>query len=178
MNNFSDNIKALRNKLNLTQKDFAEKIQVTAPTLNAYEKGTKKPNFDTLIKIAQEFNLSLDELCGINKSTEMSKIKTYSDIFKIILQVKEHTDVFSHLKIDKDVWGEELLLTTRDDFVIDFVKEYEIMLSLKEKGSVSNNIFNEWLSSKFKRYGELDIEAFRMVYSSPRDVNEEYDLPF
>lgn len=66
-------IKQLRQELKLSQRDFAEKIGVTASALSAYEKGQKNPSAYVAINIASEFNVSLDWLCGLKE--EASKFK-------------------------------------------------------------------------------------------------------
>jgi putative transcriptional regulator len=40
----SDLVKKLRSKLGLTQEQFAQKVGVTFPTINRWEKGVRKPH--------------------------------------------------------------------------------------------------------------------------------------
>ena len=54
--------KKYREKINKTQKEIAELIGVTTQTYQNYELGKREPDFETLIKIADIFNASLDEL--------------------------------------------------------------------------------------------------------------------
>ena len=54
--------KEYREKINKTQKQIAELIGVTTQTYQNYELGKREPDFETLIKIANLFNASLDEL--------------------------------------------------------------------------------------------------------------------
>lgn len=56
-------LKQLRNIKNQTQSDIAKVINVAPTTYLGYEKGTSEPNIDTLIKLADYFNVSLDYLC-------------------------------------------------------------------------------------------------------------------
>jgi len=56
----SNLIKELRNKLDLTQEQFAQKVGVTFSTVNNWEKGTRTPHpflFQKLLKIAEEAGL-------------------------------------------------------------------------------------------------------------------------
>jgi len=53
-------IKTLRNKLGLTQEQFAQKVGVTFSTINNWEKGTRKPHpflLQRLLEIAEETGL-------------------------------------------------------------------------------------------------------------------------
>jgi len=50
-------IKELRDKLDLTQEQFAQKVGVTFSTINNWEKGTRTPHpflFQRLIEMAEE----------------------------------------------------------------------------------------------------------------------------
>ena len=61
-----DLVKDLRNKLGLTQEQFAQKVGVTFSTINNWEKGTRTPHpflFQRLIEIAEEAGLhNLDSI--------------------------------------------------------------------------------------------------------------------
>lgn len=60
----SSNLKKLRNKYNYTQQQVADKIGVTRPAYTAYEKGTRNPDSSMLSKLADVFDVSIDELLG------------------------------------------------------------------------------------------------------------------
>lgn len=62
---FSNRLKALRSQLGLSQRDFAQKVGITASALSTYENGQKNPSVNVAVKIASEFNVSLDWLCGL-----------------------------------------------------------------------------------------------------------------
>ncbi|MFL0507404.1 helix-turn-helix domain-containing protein [Ureibacillus sp. 179-F W5.1 NHS] len=57
-------IKYLREKSNISQKDFAKKIGVSNTVLSRYESGDRKPDYDTLQLIADYFEVSTDYLLG------------------------------------------------------------------------------------------------------------------
>ena len=52
-------IKQIRKALNIKGKDFAPRIKISGPSLSEIEKGKYYPNFEFLINIAREFNVSL-----------------------------------------------------------------------------------------------------------------------
>lgn len=60
----SEILKNLRIKNNLTQKELAEKIGTKQRTYCTYENGTREPNIETLKKIANFYNVSIDYLVG------------------------------------------------------------------------------------------------------------------
>ena len=66
---FGERLKQLRSSLNLSQREFAEKVGITASALSTYEKGQKNPSVLVAINIAKEFHVSLDWLCGLKKQS-------------------------------------------------------------------------------------------------------------
>lgn len=61
---FGTRITALRKQKKLLQADLANKIGIARATYGAYEQGTRQPDFDTLEKIADYFEVSTDYLLG------------------------------------------------------------------------------------------------------------------
>lgn len=64
MNTLGENMKKYRIKMKLTQEDIAKKINKTRETYSRYETGTLKPDIDTLIELADIFQVPLDLLTG------------------------------------------------------------------------------------------------------------------
>lgn len=62
MSIFSDNIKMLRNHHRCKQGDLADAIGVNRASLSDYERGRTEPNFSIMLKIAEFFDVSLDDL--------------------------------------------------------------------------------------------------------------------
>lgn len=56
-------LKELRQKLGLSQKEFAEKLGIEYQNYNKYELGKNEPSIETMIKIADYYGISLDYLC-------------------------------------------------------------------------------------------------------------------
>lgn len=57
-------LKRYRKKHNLSQAEIAKKINVSQQAYANYENGTRLPNIEILIKIADEYGVSLDILTG------------------------------------------------------------------------------------------------------------------
>lgn len=64
------NLKKLRKAEGLTQMELAKALNVGASTLAMWESAGREPDIDTLIRIADFFNVSLDELVGRPKISE------------------------------------------------------------------------------------------------------------
>lgn len=65
-------LKDLREKHHLSQAKLAEKLGVAQSTVGMWENGKNKPEYKTLIKIAEFFNVSVNILTG----QESEKIPT------------------------------------------------------------------------------------------------------
>lgn len=64
----SKNIKKLRKKQNLSQEKLAQKAGITYSTLIKMESGlNKNPTLETIIKLADVFKVTIDELVGRKK---------------------------------------------------------------------------------------------------------------
>lgn len=57
-------IKQLREEKNITQQELADKINGAKSTIAMYEKGTRKPSMQILIKLSDIFDCSIDYLLG------------------------------------------------------------------------------------------------------------------
>ncbi|NLC67413.1 MAG: helix-turn-helix transcriptional regulator [Clostridiaceae bacterium] len=57
-------IKELRKERNLTQQQFAALFNLNDSTISLYENEKREPEFHTLLKIADSFNVTVDWLLG------------------------------------------------------------------------------------------------------------------
>ncbi len=62
---FSEIFTELRKIHGLTQQDLSSKLGYAKNSICAWEKGRAQPNFETLIKIAKIFSVSIDYLLGL-----------------------------------------------------------------------------------------------------------------
>lgn len=61
---FAQNLKALRTKCGLSQKELAQLLYVSQQTVAKWEVEKATPNPETLVKIAAILNVSIDSLLG------------------------------------------------------------------------------------------------------------------
>lgn len=70
--NIGNRIAELRDARALTQEQLATTLGISRAALSHYEKNRRQPDFDTLIKLADEFNVSVDYLLGRTKRPEIT----------------------------------------------------------------------------------------------------------
>lgn len=82
------NLKALRQSLNMTQKEFAASLGIGYTTYNGYETGAREPKSDFWIAVAQKYRVTIDYLMGY--SDDPQKTSTCcADIAALDKELKE-----------------------------------------------------------------------------------------
>ena len=72
MIDFGEKIYKLRKQRNWTQKTLAKKLGVTDGTISKYESCASSPPVEMLCSLAAIFNVSMDELCGLQPKGTVS----------------------------------------------------------------------------------------------------------
>ena len=83
------NLKELRIKHNLKQQDIADNLQITRMKYNHYELGNAEPNIKMLIKLADFYKVTLDELIG-HEVPYLIKKSNYTDVQLEIIKELEN----------------------------------------------------------------------------------------
>ena len=91
MNKFSQNLKAFRIKRNMSVRAFSQALSIPYTTYSNYEAGGE-PKIDTLIKIADYLNISIDELLGYTPN-EYEKTKEFLEKFNIVVNEMEDNTI-------------------------------------------------------------------------------------
>lgn len=84
METFGMRLGRIRKENNYTQETIANKLNVTAQAVSKWENDITSPDIDTLIKLADIFNITIDELVG---RTSNAIATTKKDINKMILKI-------------------------------------------------------------------------------------------
>lgn len=78
---FNENLKYLRKEANLTQEQFAEKLNVSRQAVTKWESGQSYPDIQNLKEMADMFNVTMDALVGDIGSKKESVInKKINDV--------------------------------------------------------------------------------------------------
>lgn len=67
-----ERLKELRKSKNLTQKQIAEYLKISERAYQHYEHSTREPNLETLVKLADYFQVSIDYLLGRTGNPKMN----------------------------------------------------------------------------------------------------------
>ena len=74
MDNFAERLKLLRSARKMTQTRLAQMLDVSPRVYNRWENGVSTPHFDTVVKIADILDVSLDELAARKDTNGETKI--------------------------------------------------------------------------------------------------------
>ena len=77
-------IKELREEFQLTQKELADKIGNVQRNVSNWENGTSEPDCETLVRLADVFGITLDELFGRNENPTTDALKTEFPFYRLI----------------------------------------------------------------------------------------------
>lgn len=78
---FAENIRQLRRERDLTQEALADFFGVTFQAISKWERGESLPDITLLPLIADFFNISIDDLLGVDKSKNEEEILSVIDKF-------------------------------------------------------------------------------------------------
>ena len=84
------NLKNLRNSKGISQQQLADVILVSQQSVNKYENHGVEPDIETLIRIADYFNVSLDYMVGrtdIKEMVEKTKMSDLSDKETLLIKL-------------------------------------------------------------------------------------------
>ena len=71
-----ENMKVLRKLNNISQKELATKLFVTPQAVSKWERGESTPNPDALVKMADIFSVTVDQLLGSQSALQHDRMET------------------------------------------------------------------------------------------------------
>lgn len=112
MGNFKNIFKQLRLSNGLTQAEISSKLGISRSTIGMYETGAREPDFKTLEKIADFFNVDIDYLLGRNHkniSTEtIGRYYTNEETAKAAQEIFENKELRALFDVQRDMDPEDL----------------------------------------------------------------------
>ena len=179
----------LREKQNMSQKEFAEFISVPQPTISAYENERITPTVEALINIADKCNVSLDWICGRSSA---GKVATLSEIAAFLFDIAAINEIDCTFKINDHLpndieepdesdpekrWYSSITFFGND-------REHAFnadMCNILEKVSkFSNQLDNGQLEGEYYDYERnkwAKYYSLPVTYKTYRELSSEEDMP-
>ncbi len=82
-------LKKVRKEKGLTQKDVAEGIHVDQSVISSWERGTGNPTFLNVYKLCQFFDMTIDELLGIERKKKPITLIITQDVIEKLFSVTQ-----------------------------------------------------------------------------------------
>lgn len=73
---FGENLKSLIEEREITQKELARQLNIAPSTVGSYVQNTREPDFSTLKRIAQYFDVSIDYLLDYPSHTPTEHLES------------------------------------------------------------------------------------------------------
>lgn len=70
----------LRDEKKLFQKDIAKVLNITDSAYGFYERGERTPSIDTIIKLADFYDVSIDYIVGRSKIKKPSSVESFESL--------------------------------------------------------------------------------------------------
>lgn len=90
-----ENIKRLRKEKNITQERLAEQLNISSQAISKWERSETYPDISMLIPIASFFDVSTDELLGVDKEKDKRIIQSYLDEHQRLSSLGKNVDKFN-----------------------------------------------------------------------------------
>ncbi|HBF5857509.1 helix-turn-helix domain-containing protein [Clostridioides difficile] len=126
---FGERLKELRIKFGLKQHELAEILNVSQSTIGMYENDQRTPPIESIVKLAEYFNVTTDYLLGHTK-TDYSVNANIPEMPSIVYEDNSNYDI-----IDKTKHNESEFIDNLDTFLdsLDINDELKYMTKLYAK---------------------------------------------
>lgn len=89
-------LKELRKEKNKTQDEMSKILNIARSTYNGYEQNISEPNIDTLCKLADYYNITLDYLVGREFNNDLGYL---DDNDKNLIQISKQLSTINKIKL-------------------------------------------------------------------------------
>ena len=79
----SENLKVLRKQKGFSQEELAVRVNVVRQTVSKWEKGLSVPDADTVVKLAEVFGVSVNELLGEEIKVEDNSLEVAEQLSRL-----------------------------------------------------------------------------------------------
>lgn len=157
---FNSILKKLRTEKGISQRTLAKDLDVAPTAISHYEKGTKPPTLENVVKLAAYFGVSTDTLLGID-SPKAEKYDALSGCIPLIATLMEHYN------FEWDI--ENQCFHVEDPAICKLMNDWQNLYQLCKNGTIGKDLYDLWLKDQIEKH--KNIATFEAV-------SESEDLPF
>jgi len=124
----NENIRRLRREKNITQEKLADYLNVSIQAVSKWERNETLPDITMILPIATYFNVSTDELLGLDAARNEAKIREYLDEQNLLLIKGKWVD------------AKELMTQAHKEFPNDFRITHQYMRMIINRADTSVDV--------------------------------------
>lgn len=177
-----EKIVQIRKDNHLSQETFAELFNVTRQTVSNWENGKSHPDLETIIKMSEEFNLTMDELLKddvtLVQQIDLEKKKKNRLVFLLLgLALVIVVTLFLFYNYQKAATAVSFDMTQHETLTLKAINEEELVIgtgyfSLVKSGRITVQATGE-IDSGNLRIAIIDTETKKEVYQIEKDKIED-----
>lgn len=134
-------LKALRLQSQKTQQEVANELGISRPTYSRYESGDREPDYNTLVKIADYFNVSIDDLLLRTKKQQGVKIPVLGKVAAgVPLNAIEEIIDYEEIPLEMLSQGEFFALKIHGDSMEPKISHGDVVIVRKQSDVDSGDI--------------------------------------
>lgn len=170
-----ETISTLRKKIGFTQKELAEKMNVSDKTISKWENGITEPDNKALVDLSKIFNISVDELLlGVVKPKKSKQIIIFSGLIFVFLIITLVT--FFVIKQDRriSVSDSYLIISNNKELNLDgsiYINDGKYSLSI-----ANINYSGKYKNKKVLEYYLYIIDDDILYYGDYVEENKETNV--
>lgn len=113
-----ETIKTLRKAKGLTQKELGSLVGCSESTICMYESGRRSPDYETLMRIANVFNCSIDKLLN----NEKPLVNDDEELTEVLEKMRDRPEMRMLFSITKDATADDVMRAVK---IIEALKNNE-----------------------------------------------------
>ena len=174
---FAENITRLRNNVQLTRKEVADKMGITIQAYSAYESGIREPRRENILKLASIFGVSTDVLLMYQGITYDSVKDTLASFDTIVMTELDGDEVKVKTMLPSDYGFDPAVIMPRNELIEIYKRACNSPLGLEN--AFRTSIIYEYAQTVFVENPSLDavkilqdVEEPEHTADTPGDFKE------
>lgn len=166
---FETKLRESREKMNLSQQEMADILEISVSTYNKFENGRQLPRIDVFKRICTALKVSSDWLLGIEKEDRV-KIETKGEMLKILIALVDCGFYVSHFNTCNGFLDDGIPWESYKELISVLIVDSETFSNVSEEIEIENLGLYSKLSTyrNLKDYckaGDIDQETLDNFYA-------------
>ncbi len=177
-----EKLKELRKQNNITMKELGKKLNLAESTISLYEMGKREPDFQTLIKIADLFNVTIDYLLGTKQQNFNIRKGIKIPVLGTIpagIPIEAIEEILDYEEISEEMarTGEYFALKVKGDSMLPTIKDGDTVIVKKAEDAETGKICVVMINGYDATLKEIKKDP-QGLYVIPHNPNSDFKPTF